>query len=218
MGHLTPDIPQVQREVWALLAIRQQRLATVVEELAIRTAEPSWAGSLRDGAARAVELGETLLEEAGEEAMASVRQDELVGEWLTFVDEVETSGHIPSLIVTGYAVLGELGDVPARLLEDVSGIHARPLFSRIIACEAHRPLAGLLAAADPGPRDRDNLRRLVRHLNGQLFNVFRSWRQAFHTLGVDGEWIDETCASTARDAAHALSLKWTRADARVFRV
>jgi hypothetical protein len=59
---------------------------------------------------------------------------------------------------------------------------------------------------------------MLRHLNGLLFGVYRSWRQAFHTLGVDGEWIDETCAAAAREAAHALGLKWTQADARVFSV
>jgi hypothetical protein len=218
MGHLTPDAPGVQREVWALLALRQQRLAAVIEELAARTAEPTWAASLRDGAVRSVELGEDLLNEAGPEAMTSVWADELVLEWLSFLDEVEGSGHIPSLIVTGYAVLGELGDVPARLLEEVSGTHARPLLSRVISCESHRPLAGLFAVAEPGPRDLDILRRLVRHLNGQLFGVYRSWRQTFHTLGVDGEWIDETCAATAREAAHKLGFKWTRTDARVFGV
>ncbi len=216
MGFLAPDAPELQREVWALLAVQHQRLGAVLHELEVRSAEPTWAAVLREGAAASVSLAETLTEEAGEAALAEVAGDELVGEFTGFLSEVEGSGHVPSLIVTGYAVLGELGMAPVRLLEDVAGPYSRPLLARAAACDGHRPLKGLMEILHPNPRDLDQLRKLVRHLDGQLFGVYRAWRQTFHALGVDGEWIDEACHDSARDAHHALGLKWTRTDARVF--
>ena len=215
-GHLTPDIPDLQKEAWALLATQQQRLAVVLEELAIRTAEPTWAATLRDGAGRSLDTAEALIEEAGPAALDALGSDELLGEFLSFQGEVETSGHVPSLIVCGYAVLGELGAVPGRLLEEVAGPHGKLIAARFTACESHRPLKGLLHAADPSPMDLERLRKLVRHCNGLLFGVYRSWRQTFHTLGVDGEWIDEQCHDAARTAHHDLGMKWSRTDARVF--
>ena len=188
-GHLTPDIPDLQKEAWALLATQQQRLAVVLEELAIRTAEPTWAATLRDGAGRTLDVAEALIEEAGPAALDALGSDE---------------------------VLGELGAVPGRLLEEVAGPHGKLIAARFTACESHRPLKGLLHAADPSPMDLERLRKLVRHCNGLLFGVYRSWRQTFHTLGVDGEWIDEQCHDAARTAHHDLGMKWTRTDARVF--
>ncbi len=215
-GHLTPDAPDCQGDVWALLGRGHGHLAEVLEEIGSRTAEPSWAAIFRDGAERSLEVGRVLAEEAGAAALERVSSDDLLGEFELSLSEVSGSGHVPSLIAVGYAVLGELGRVPARLLEDVAGPHARLLLGQVAGFEGHRPLCRILRAADPAPRDLENLRRLTRHLNGQLFEVYRSWRQTFHTLGVDGECMDESCAATAREAAQALGLKVTRADQRVF--
>jgi len=55
------------------------------------------------------------------------------------------------------------------------------------------------------------------NLNGQLFAVYATWRQSFHVLGVDGEWMAEEARSTGRAAAHALGLKVTSADLAAFR-
>jgi len=216
LGHLTPDAPDCQGDVWALLARLHGHLGEVLEEIGTRTAEPSWAAIFRDGADRSIELGRVLVEEAGPAALERVSSDDLLGEFELSLGEVSGSGHVPSLIATGFAVLGELGRVPARLLEEVAGPHARILSGQVAGYEGHRPLSRILQAADPAPRDLENLRRLTRHLNGQLFEVYRSWRQTFHTLGVDGEIVDESCAETARAASHALGLKVTRADLKVF--
>jgi hypothetical protein len=218
LGFLTPDAPECQRDVWALLHRVQGHLATAVEELALRTAEPSWAAVLRDAATRARELSDVLAEEAGEAARERVAADEALGEFEGFLGEVLASGHVPSLIVTGHAVLGELGTLPARLIEEVAGPWARPLCARVAASEAHRPLGRLFGVLQPTPLDLEHLRRLVRHLNGQLFMVYATWRQSFHVLGVDGEWMAEEAVALARAAAQELGLKVTRADLAVFRV
>jgi hypothetical protein len=217
LGYLTPDAPECQRDVWALLARLQGQLAEALSELALRTAEPTWAATLQEQSARAAALRDALLEEAGEHARARLADDDAALELDAALCEVLASGHVPSLIVTGYAVLGELGSVPARLLEDVAGPHARPLCARVVAAETHRSLARLFGATDPSPADRENLRRMLRHLNGLLCTLLATWRQTFHVLGVDGEWLGEECARTGRAAAQALGLKVTAADLAALR-
>ena len=216
LGHLTPDTPECQREVWALLGWIQKRLGDVLEEVATRTAEPTWAATLRDGVERSLGLAVDLTDEAGEDAREHVGTDETVANLDGSLGEVLSSGHMPSLLACGYGVLGELGAVPARLLEEVAGPHGRLLLGRVVSSESHRPLARLLAITHPAPRDQDNLRRMLRHLNGEWFTVLQSWRQTFHTLGVDGEWIDESCLAGAQAAAVEMGLPFTRADQRVF--
>ena len=212
LGFLTPDAPECQQDVWALLARLQGHLGTALDELALRTAEPSWAATLRESCDRARALAADLAAEAGEPARERLAADEALITFETFLEEVLASGHVPSLIVTGYAVLGELGALPARLLEEVAGSTSRPICARIVSAGNHRPLAGLFAAADPTAQDLENLRRLLRHMNGQLFGVYATWRQTFHVLGVDGEWLQEEAATTARAARHVLGLKVTAKD------
>jgi len=217
LGYLTPDAPDCQRDVWALLARLQGHLGDALADLALRTAEPTWAATLEDQAGRARALRDVLAAEAGPDAQLRLADDDAAIELEGSLGEVLNSGHVPSLVVTGYAVLGELGTLPARLLEDVAGAHARPLCARLVAAETHRPLARLFGATDPTPHDRENLRRLLRHLNGQLFTLYATWRQTFHVLGVDGEALEEEAARTARAASVELGLKVTAADLAVFR-
>lgn len=217
LGYLTPDAPECQQDVWALCARLQGRLAALLDDLALRTAEPTWASVLGDAAGAARALRQELLEAAGDAAVERVSQDEALAEFEASLEEVLQSGHVPALIVTGSVVLGELAVLPARLLQDTAGPHARPLAARVAASEAHRPLARLFAATDPSPADLENLRRMLRHLNGLLHVVYATWRQTFHVLGVDGELLDEEARHTAKAAAAALGLKLTSADLAVFR-
>lgn len=216
LGHLTPDTPECQRDVWALLGLLRQRLADVHDEIALRTAEPTWAASLSDAAGRARALADHLGEEAGQDARERLAADDLVLTLDASLGEILTSDHVPSLLATGFAVLGELGAVPARLLDEVAGSHARLLAGRVADCSDHGTLARLLSMAEPSKSVNSNLRRLLRHLNGELFTVYRSWRQTFHALGVDGEWVDERSSDAAAAAAGALGLPFTAADRRPF--
>ena len=59
---------------------------------------------------------------------------------------------------------------------------------------------------------------MLRHLNAQLFSVYATWRQSFHVLGVDGEWMQEEARAVARGAGEALGLKVTTRDLAVFGV
>ncbi|MGQ0551660.1 MAG: hypothetical protein ACT4PU_00395 [Planctomycetota bacterium] len=217
-GRQSPDAPEAQRDVWALLGRLHEQLATALAELALRTAEPTWAATLAEHSERARALSRQLLDEAGPEALERLAQDEAWREFDALTGEVLTSGHVPSLIVVGYANLGELGVLPARLLEDLAGAQARLLYGRLVSAEAHRPLARLFSAADPSATELETLRRLVRHAHGLLFTVYATWRQTFHILGVDGEVLQEQAAGTARAASHALSLRVTTADLAPFRV
>ena len=212
LGFLTPDAPDCQRDVWALLARLQGHLGHALEELAVRTAEPTWEAMLRESAARAAALREALDAEAGEPALARLAGDEALAEFEPPLAEVLTSGHVPSLIVTGYATLGELGALPARLVADVAGAYARPIAARVAASEAHRPLGRLFGMLHPTPADLEALRRMLRHLDARLFGIYATWRQTFHVLGVDGEWLQEEAATTARAARHTLGLKVTAKD------
>jgi hypothetical protein len=216
LGYLTPDAPDCQRDVWALLARTQRQLGRTLEELTLRTAEPTWAATLRETSERAVSLGGDLDDEAGDEARERLAADEAWNAFEGFLEEVQASGHVPSLIVTGYAVLGELGTLPAKLLEDVAGPHARPLCGRVVSAEHHRTLSGLFSIASPTASDVTNLRRMLRHLNAQLFSVYATWRQSFHVLGVDGEWMQEEARTVARGAGQALGFKVSTHDLAVF--
>jgi hypothetical protein len=218
LGFLTPDAPECQRDAWALFARLQAHLALLLEELAVRTAEPTWAATLRDEAARATSLRSLLEDEAGDAARERLAGDEALVDFEEPLSEVLASGHVPSLIVTGYATLGELGTLPARLLADVAGPYARPIAGRLADSEAHRPLARLFGMLDAAQPDLENLRRLLRHLDARLFVVYATWRQTFHVLGVDGELMQEEAATTARAARHALGLKVTAKDLAGFRV
>lgn len=217
LGYLTPDAPEAQADVWALAARLQGHLATALDELKIRTAEPSWAAVLGDAAESARQLQQALLEAAGAGAVERLAHDEALIEFEGSLDEVLHSGHVPALIVTGSVVLGELALLPARLLQDTAGPHARPLAARLAASESHRPLARLFAATNPSPTELENLRRMLRHLDALLYSIYATWRQTFHVLGVDGELLDDEARSTAKAAATALGLKITSADLSVFR-
>ena len=212
LGFLTPDAPECQRDVWALLARLQGHLAVALEELAVRSAEPTWQATLSEEAARAAALRALLDAEAGADAQQRLAADEMLPEFEEPLSEVLGSGHVPSLIVTGYATLGELGALPARLVADVAGPYARPIAARVAASEAHRPLGRLFGMLHPTPADAESLRRLLRHLDGRLFGIYATWRQTFHVLGVDGEWLQEEAATVARAARHTLGLKVTAKD------
>lgn len=216
LGHLTPDIPECQQDLWALMAWIQRRLGDALDEVAQRTAEPSWAGAFGDGRDRSLALAVELADEAGDAAIARVADDEQLGSFDAAVGEVIGSAHLPSIIAMGHVTLGELGAVPARLLVDVAGPHGRLLAGRAAEHDTHRPFARVLEITHPTDRDRDNLRRMLRHLNGELFGVYQSWRQTFHTLGIDGEWVDERSAAAVRAALEDLALKVTRTDLRMF--
>jgi len=217
LGFLTPDAPDCQRDVWALLARLAGHLALALDELAVRTAEPTWEAALREQSARATALRATLADEAGAAALERLAGDEALAGFEAPLSEVLASGHVPSLIATGYATLGELSVLPARLLADVAGPYARPIAGRAAGLDAHRQLGRLFGMLQPTPADLENLRRLLRHLDGQLFTVYATWRQTFHVLGVDGEWLEEEAAATARAARHQLGLKVTARDLQVFR-
>jgi hypothetical protein len=217
MGFLTPDAPECQQDVWALLGRCQALLATALDELGLRTAEPTWAASLGDAAQRARDLARELDAQAGASALARLADDESVRALDGALAEVLASGHVPALIVTGYVVLGELGMLPARLLEDVAGPHARPLAARAAGSDTHALLARLFGAAEAAPAERSNLRRMLRHLNGLLATVYATWRQTFHVLGVDGEHLEEAARASYREAAERLGLEATAADLAVFR-
>jgi hypothetical protein len=217
LGYLTPDAPDCQRDVWALMGRLQRHLAGIAEDLALRSAEPTWAATLHEGAERAADLATTLEEEAGPLARERLTGDEALAEFEGSLEQVVTSGHVPALIVTGYVTLGELVRMPGRLLEEVAGQHARPLASRLAASEIHLALARLFASTTPTPADGDKLRRMLRHLNGQLFLIYATWRQTFHVLGVDGEWLEEEARSTVRAALETLGWAATPADLAVFR-
>jgi len=217
LGYLTPDAPECQQDVWALSARLQGHLAALLDELALRTAEPTWAAVLGEAAGAARSLRAALSEAAGAAAAERLAQDEALIEFEGSLEEVLHSGHVPSLIVTGYVVLGELTTLPARLLQDTAGPHARPLAARVAASEAHRPLGRLFAATNPAPAELENLRRMLRHLNALLHAIYATWRQTFHVLGLDGELLDEEARRTARSAAATLGLRCTAADLAVFR-
>ena len=217
LGYLTPDAPECQQDVWALVARLQGHLAALLDELVLRTAEPSWAAVLRDAAVSARELRAALLEAAGEGAVERLAHDDALRELEASLEEVLQSGHVPALVVTGFVVLGELSALPCRLLQETAGPYARPLAARVADSEAHRPLGRLFAATDPAPADLENLRRMLRHLNGLLHAVYATWRQTFHVLGVDGELLDEAARDCAKAAAATLGIALGRADLAVFR-
>ncbi len=217
LGFLTPDAMEAQQDVWALQARLRTALGELLADLAARTAEPSWGASLEDAASRTHTLASALHEEAGENARIRVQDDDILREFDSSLGEVLTSGHVPSLVTTGFAVLGELSALPIRLLDDVAGPHARMLSGRILGDDSHRILGRLLPVLQPAPRDKQNLRRLLRHLYGGLYSVYGSWRQTFHTLGIDGETLAEECVSTVRTAHDTLELPHTAADVKVFK-
>jgi hypothetical protein len=217
LGFLTPDAMEAQQDVWALQARLRTALANVMTDLAARTAEPTWGASLEEAGQRAHGLAADLLSEAGEGARLRVEDDEIVREFDSALDEVITSGHVPSLVTTGYAVLGELAPLPVRLLDDLAGPHARLLTGRIVGDESHHILGRLMPVMQPSPRDKDNLRRLLRHLYTRLYSVYGSWRQTFHSLGIDGETLAEECTVTIRKAHTTLEFKVTTADVKMFR-
>lgn len=217
LGFLTPDAMESQQDVWALQARWRAALGDLMTDLAGRTAEPSWGASLQDAGDRAHALAADLHEEAGEDARIRVGDDEIVREFEATLGEILTSGHVPSLVATGYVVLGELAPLPVRLQDEVAGPHARLLTGRVVGDESHRILGRLLPVMQPTPRDKESLRRLLRHLYGGLGTVYSSWRQTFHTLGVDGETLEEECAQTVRKAHTTLEFKLTSADVKMFR-
>ena len=212
LGFLTPDAPECQRDVWALLARLQGHLEHSLQELAVRTAEPTWEATLREHAARAGALRDLLHAEAGADARARLAEDVILREFEEPLSEVLASGHVPSLIATGYATLGELGTLPARLVAEVAGAYARPIAARVAGSEAHKPLGRLFGMLQPAPAEAEALRRLLRHLDTLLFTVYATWRQTFHVLGVDGEWLQEEAVEVARAARHVLGLKVTARD------
>ena len=214
-GHLTPDAPEAQRELWALGARLRGHLALTLSELSQRSAEPSWSASLTEGAERARELSLALSEEAGEEARLVVADDPVYGEFEQALEEVLGSGHVPSLVVTGYAVLGELARAPFVLLDEVAGPHAGLLCGRLLSCQEHHVLGRLAPILH---LDDASCRRLLRHLNTGLHQTFRSWSQTLHTLGVDGELLVDQSRDAASRALGELGLEASRADLKVFTV
>jgi hypothetical protein len=216
MGFLTPDAPECLREVWALQALLQQRLADAFSALALRTAEPTWQAALDEAAGRCTELISELSDEAGEAARLSVADDDVVREFDGAASEVLASGHVPSLIATGYAVVGELALVPIQLLEEVSGPFGRVLCGRILSAEQHRVLGRLAGIVQLDASTADGLRRLLRHLDGGLYGVYQAWRQTFHVLGVDGEDVSRLSRETAERAYGTLGLEAKRSDLGVF--
>lgn len=216
LGFLTPDAPACQAEVWALQAMLQRHLADSLSGLALKTAEPSWEATLSEAAGRARALADELTAEAGETSTLTVADDELAREFDGAVAEVLASGHTPSLLATGYAVLGELGRVPMLLLEEVAGPYSRILCGKLVSSEEHRVLGRLAGIVPLDKAARSGLRRLLRHLNGSLFGVYESWRQTFHVLGVDGEDVVRLSRETAGAAYDTLGLTAKRNDLSLF--
>lgn len=216
MGFLTPDAPDAQREVWALSSLLRRRLGETLEALASQTAEPTWQRTLEEQAARALELALALGEEAGPETSQAVADDDLVRDLDGSVCEVVASGHAASLLTAGFAVLGEQAVAPIALLDDVAGPHAKALTSRMIAAEHHLILGRLASIVPFSPADATALKRMLRHLHGQLAAVNESMRQTWHTLGVDGENMSEASRDAARRSLGSLGLKVSHHDLGVF--
>lgn len=216
LGFLTPDAPGCLAEVWALQAMLQRHLADSLSGLALETAEPSWGATLDEAAARTRALAVDLETEAGETAMVTVADDEQAREFDSSMAEVLASGHVPSLLVTGYAVAGELGRVPMTLLEDVAGTYGRLLCGRVVQAGEHRVLGRLAGIVELDATAKTGLRRLLRHLNGGLYGVYEGWRQTFHVLGVDGEDVVRVSRETTSAAYTTLGLKATRSDLSLF--
>lgn len=214
LGFLTPDAPEAQADVWAFQARLRAHLAAAFEGLASLTVEPTWGASLAEAARREAELATALADEAGSAGRERIEQDELVGALELALGEVLASGHVPSVIATGHAVLGELGAQPVRLIEEVAGPYARVLCGRVTSADDYRLLGRLLTMSEPDKSTRTQLRRMLRHLHGELFAVFHSWRQTFHVLGVDGEWLLEESQAALARAYDALGLELTAADRR----
>ena len=217
LGFLTPDAPGCQQDVWGLQALLRLRLGDALAMLAQATAEPTWGDALGQESRRAAELAGELDELAGEPGRVAVADDELVRDLDGALCEVVASGHVPSLLATGYAVLGELAVVPVALLDDVAGTHVKLTTARVLTAEHHRILGRLIGIVQLGPTERSQLRRLLRHLHELLATVHLGWRQTFHTLGVDGERLTESSRHSARQSLEHLGLKPTRADLAVFR-
>lgn len=217
LGFLNPDALECQQDVWALQALLRRAQADVLAGLASRTAEPTWSATLEEGAGKARETAETMRAEAGEPARERVADDDLVRAFEASLDEVLASEHVPALVTTGYAVLGELGALPVQLLEEVAGPYSRPLCGRLLAEDDHRVLGRLFPITQPSARDKESLRRMLRHLNQGLFAVYQGWRQTFHALGVDGEHLAEAAVTTVREALVTLEMPSTNADVRFLR-
>lgn len=216
LGFLTPDAYEAQQDVWALAALVRDQLGDALAALAERSAEPTWGAALADAARASRALRDALLAETGDDAPVRVGDDELVREFAAAATEVTSSGHAASIVVAGYCVLGELGAVPIRLLEDVAGPYARVMCGRVVSADEHLLLGRLFAILHPDDRELDALRRVVRHLSARLVDVYRAWRQTFHSLGVDAESLLDGARETLRKSHHALGLPFSTADARTF--
>jgi hypothetical protein len=216
LGFLTPDAPESLREVWALQAMLHRHLADCLDGLALQTAEPTWQATLDEGAGRTRELVAELAAEAGELGTLTVSDDELIQQFDGAVGEVVASGHVPSLLVTGYAVLGELSRAPMQLLEEVAGPYGKLLCGKVVAAEHHRVLGRLAGIVPLDDKAKNGLRRLLRHLNGILYSIYQAWRQTFHVLGVDGEDVVKQCRESVAEAYKALGLKASRSDLAIF--
>jgi len=216
LGFLTPDAPESLREVWALQAMLHRHLADALGGLALQTAEPTWEAALNEGARRTRALVAELTAEAGDVAIVTVDDDDLAREFDGAVSEVLASGHVPSLLVTGYAVLGELARVPVQLLEQVAGPYGKLLCGKLVGAEEHRVLGRLAGIVQLDDKDKNGLRRLLRHLNGILYSIYQSWRQTLHVLGVDGEDVMSQCRETVEKAYTTLGLTARRSDLALF--
>jgi hypothetical protein len=217
LGFLTPDAPDCQREVWALAGLLRGRLAETCASLAETTAEPTWHRTLEEHASSAAKVATDLLDEAGTGATTSVGDDPLVRELDGMLGEVVASGHVPSLLCAGYAVMGEVALVPVRLLDEVAGIYARTTAGPLLSSEDHRILGRLAGIVDVSHSDSAALRRMLRHLHGRLADVHMSWRQTFHVLGVDGEEVTSSSRLAAQEALKHLGLPAGRTDLSMFR-
>lgn len=217
MGFLTPDAQVSQRELWALQGLLRDHLGCALEGLASATAEPTWAATLGQTARDARDLAADLLAEAGDGARLVVADDDLVRELDQSLNEVLASGHVPSLLSTGFSVLGELALVPVLLLDEVAGPHSRLFSARLLASEQHRILGRLAGIVQPSSTERTGLGRMLRHLHGQLAEVHLSWRQTLHSLGVDGERLTEASRAAAASALTQLGLPARRTDLSMFR-
>lgn len=216
-GFLTPDAPGCQREVWALCALLRQRLAELLESLAQATAEPTWQATLKEHARAAWALARVLADEAGDDARAVVAEDDLVRELDLSLGEIVSSGHAPSQLATGYAVLGELALAPIALLDELAGTYAAGFTRRLLDADQHRILGRLFAMLEADPGTRQGVQRLLRHLHQQLATVHLGWRQTFHVLGVDGERVTEASRGAAAAALGALGLSAGPRELAVFK-